>query len=282
MHGLLAKRYGRADLIVKHGHPDPMPTLFDTHTHLIHESLAMRLDVVLANARARGVEQIVVVATTVTDSPQCIDLASWSDGLYPTVGVQPNCVAKTPNEDWEVIERLARHPKVVALGETGLDRYWNYTPFPKQQDWFDRHLELAHALGKPVIIHCRECEADIVKQLQELRRPVAGVLHSFTGTINDARAFIELGLHISFAGMVTYPSKRSDPLRQVAAEVPLDRILVETDSPYLAPQSVRGKPNEPANVAETAEFIARLRGMSLDDFAEATTANARRLFGIAE
>ena len=145
-------------------------------------------------------------------------------------------------------------------------------------DWFDRHLQLADARGLPVVIHCRECEADIIEQLGRLGRPVRGVLHSFTGNWNHAQAFLALGLHLSFAGMVTYTSKKLDPLREVARRVPLDRLLVETDSPYLSPHPHRGQRNEPAYVRLVAEKLAELHGVSLDDVAQATTAAAARLF----
>src|SRR5205814_5320824 len=143
--------------------------------------------------------------------------------------------------------------RVVALGETGLDRHWNYTPFPQQEDFFARHLELGRRLDLPVVIHCREAEADVVRMLRgnfERQGPIRGVMHSFTGDAATAEACLAMGLYLSFAGMVTY--KSAQPLREVARGVPLERILVETDSPYLAPVPLRGKRNEPANVVHTA------------------------------
>jgi TatD DNase family protein len=171
---------------------------------------------------------------------------------------------------------------VVAIGETGLDRYWDRSPFDLQQEWFGRHLRLAYDLGLPVVIHCRDCEADIITQLADLGRPVRGVLHSFTGTIEDARELVALGLHISFAGMLTFTNKGLDALRAAAASLPLDRLLVETDSPYLSPHPVRGRPNQPANVAWTARKLAEVRGEPPEALALALTANARRLFALPE
>jgi TatD DNase family protein len=170
--------------------------------------------------------------------------------------------------------------RAVAVGETGLDRYWDSTPFPRQRDWFDRHLALAHRLDLPVVIHCRDCLGDVIDQLRALRRPIRGVLHSFTGTWEGARALLDLGLDLSFAGMITFANKGLDELRAVAARVPLDRLLVETDSPYLSPHPHRGKTNEPCRVAVTASRLAQVRGIGLDELAQATTANAKRLFGL--
>jgi TatD DNase family protein len=167
----------------------------------------------------------------------------------------------------------------VALGETGLDRYWDRAPFDLQQEYFDRHLRLSQQRGLPFIVHTRESDADVLAMLREARArgPLAGVMHSFTGAAQTAAECVELGLYISFAGMVTF--KKSDALRAVAASVPAERILVETDSPYLSPHPLRGRRNEPANVAHTAACLAEVRGQSLPNFSAQTTLNARRLFG---
>jgi TatD DNase family protein len=200
--------------------------------------------------------------------------------VWATAGIHPNHAAEAEAGDWEAIARLAGQPRVVALGETGLDLYWKDTPLAVQQDYFDRHIRLSQASGLPLVIHLRETAAEILAMLREARQrgPLAGVMHSFTGTAQEAAEFLNLGLYISFAGMVTF--KKSDELRQVAAGVPADRILVETDSPYLSPEPFRGKrPNEPARVVHTAECLARLRGVHFTEFARQTTENARRLFG---
>ncbi len=180
--------------------------------------------------------------------------------------------------DWDAVLALSRRPRVIALGETGLDRYWDYTPLDVQQDCFDRHLRLSQQTGLPFIVHTRESDADVLAMLREarLRGPLAGVMHSFTGGSETAAECLELGMYISFAGMVTF--KKSDALRTVARTIPADRILIETDSPYLSPHPLRGKRNEPSHVLHTAECLARERGQTLDAFAAQTTANARRLF----
>jgi TatD DNase family protein len=196
------------------------------------------------------------------------------------VGIHPNNAAAAQPGDWDRVVDFAKNERVVALGETGLDRHWDDTPFDLQQDYFDRHLRLMQATGLPVVIHMRDCQADVLAMLRDARTrgPLAGVMHSYTGDAAGAAECCELGLYISFAGMVTY--KKSQDLRGVAAVVPADRILVETDSPYLSPEPLRGKRNEPANVVHTARVVAAARGLSFDDFAALGTANAQRLFNL--
>jgi TatD DNase family protein len=232
----------------------------------------------LRNAREAGVVQILAIGTTANDSRSLINIARNHPGVFAAVGVQPNHVAEAHPEDWSRIAALARELRVVAIGETGLDRYWNYTPFHQQQDWFDRHLALARELELPVVIHCRDCEADIIEQLARHGCPIRGVLHSFTGTEEHATAFVKLGLHISLAGMITFRNKDLDRLRCAAASVPADRLLIETDSPYLSPHPVRGRPNQPSHLAWTARRLAEIRGLSQSELARITTANARQLF----
>lgn len=261
---------------------DPPPGWVDTHAHLLDERLGGRLPEVLAEARAAGVLQVLCIGTTADDSMASVALADRRPGVFAAVGIQPNHGAEARPGDWERVARLADAPRVRALGETGLDRYWDFTPFPLQQDLFDRHLALAHERGLPVVIHCRDCERDVVAQLERLGRPTRGVLHSFTGNWDDAQAFLALGLHLSFAGMVTFDSKKLDPLRDAARRVPLDRLLVETDSPYLSPHPFRGETNTPARVALTGARIAELRGIDPAALARATSANARALFALPE
>jgi TatD DNase family protein len=257
------------------------PTLVDTHAHLADGRLAGRLPRVLAGAREAGVRQVLAVATTAGDSLATLALAEANPGVFAAVGIHPNEGAEEAPGDWDRVVALAGRPRVAAIGETGLDRHWDRTPFDLQRALFARHLELARERGLPVVIHCRDCMPDVLEALRALGRPVSGVLHSFTGTAEDARALLDLGLHISFAGMVTFETRALDPLREAARAVPLDRLLVETDSPYLSPHPFRGKPNSPARVAITAAFLARWLGVEASEFAEATTANARRLFGLA-
>jgi TatD DNase family protein len=256
--------------------------LVDTHAHLDDERLRADLDGVLNRALFAGVEQIIAIGTTAARSAAAVELAEAHRGVFAAVGIHPNDAAEAGSGDWPVIMDLVIRPGVVAVGETGLDRYWKRTPFPEQQAWFDRHLGLAHEQDLPVVIHSRDCQSDIIEQLRRLNRPVRGVMHAFTGTWDDAQAYLDMGLHLSFAGPVTFTNKSLDPLRDVAARVPADRLLVETDSPYLSPHPCRGQTNEPARVALTAARLAEIRGLPLIDFARITTANARRLFRLPD
>lgn len=255
-----------------------MPELFDTHAHLDQEEFDADRAETIERARAAGVKTILAVGATAASSAACVELGEQHPDIFAAVGIQPNYCAQAAPGDWDAVLALSSRPRVVALGETGLDRYWDYTPLEMQQDYFDRHLRLSQQTGLPFIVHTRESNAEVVAMLREarLRGPLAGVMHSFTGASETAAECLELGLYISFAGMVTF--KKSDALRTVARAIPPDRILIETDSPYLSPHPLRGKRNEPAHLLHTAECLARERGQTLDEFAAQTTANARRLF----
>jgi TatD DNase family protein len=225
------------------------------------------------------VKWILAVGTTAKTSQQCVEAANQRPGVWSSTGIHPNHAAEAQPGDWDEIVRLAAEPRVVAIGETGLDLYWKDVPLAVQQDNFDRHIRLSQETHKPLVIHLRETAAEIYMMLAEARKrgPLTGIMHSFTGSANEALQFLDLGFHISFAGMVTY--KKSDDLRAVAATIPADRLLVETDSPYLSPEPHRGqRPNEPARVVHTAECLAKVRGVSLAEFANQTTANARAVF----
>lgn len=256
-------------------------TLIDTHAHLDDERFQADLDAVLSRALATGVSQVVAIGTTAPSSAKTVQLAAQHPMIFASVGIQPNHIAEAAAGDWDRILELAPQPRVVAVGETGLDRHWDYTPFPQQEDYFARHLTLARQRNLPVVIHCRDAEADVVRMLRddyERNGPVRGVMHSFTGDQQTAEACLAMGLYISFAGMVTY--KNADALRTVAQQVPPDRLLVETDSPYLVPVPLRGKAkrNEPAHVVHTAECLARVKGVPVEELAEQMTRNARTLF----
>lgn len=252
--------------------------LVDTHAHLDQEEFnADRAEVIL-RAQQAGLQAVVAVGVTAASSAAVVELAAANPLLFAAVGIQPNYTAQAVPGDWEQIVELATRPRVVALGETGLDRHWDYAPFDVQQDYFDRHLRLSQQLDLPFIVHTRESDADVLEMLRAARQrgPLRGVMHSFTGTAETAAECVGLGLWISFAGMVTF--KKSDALRAVAATIPADRILIETDSPYLAPHPLRGKRNEPALVVHTAECLAGVRGQGVDEFAAQAAANARDLF----
>ena len=257
-------------------------TFFDTHAHLDDEQFAADLPEVLKRAADASVKHIVTIATTASSSTACVELAARHSPLFATVGIQPNHVAEAAPDSWHQILRLVNSEKVVAVGETGLDRHWDYTPFPQQEDFFARHLQLAREKRLAVVIHCREAEADVVRMLRtdfDQHGPVRGVMHSFTGDWAVAEACLAMGLYISFAGMVTY--KNAQNLRDVAARVPLDRLLVETDSPYLSRVPLRGKRNEPANVVHTVTCLAGVQNIELTLLAKQTAENAMRLFNLS-
>lgn len=258
--------------------------LFDTHCHLDQTEFHADRAAVVERAAAAGVDAIVAVGVTADSSAAVVRLAAEfgasAPQLYASVGIHPNYCAEAAAEDWSRIEALVGALRVVALGETGLDQFRDHAPLALQQDYFDRHLRLSQKTGLPFIVHTRESQLEVLAMLREARQrgPLAGVMHSFTGDTGAAAECVELGLYISFAGMVTF--KKSDELRRVAAAIPAERILVETDSPYLSPHPLRGKRNEPANVALTAECLAAVRGVSPEQFAAETSANARRLFRV--
>lgn len=253
--------------------------LIDTHAHLDDDQFVPILDQVIHRATAAGVTAIVTVGTTLASSIQSVALSERFDQVLAAVGIQPNYCGQASATDWDGIVGLASGHGVVALGETGLDRYWDFTALETQQDYFDRHLRLAQHLDLAVIIHMRDCDEDIVGMLEQARRrgPLRGVMHSFTGSVATAHRCLDLGLYISFAGMVTY--KKSQQLRDIAREIPDDRILIETDSPYLSPHPHRGqRPNEPALITHTAACLAQARGVDLPTFGRQTSDNARQLF----
>jgi TatD DNase family protein len=263
------------------------PTLrlmyFDTHSHLDQQEFDADRREVIARARAAGVEGILCVAVSAASSQAVVQLAEQY-GLPAAVGIHPNSTAEAAPGDWQRVVGMIDDSRVVALGETGLDRYWDFAPLALQQEYLDRHLRLAQERDLPVILHCRDAAGDLMPMLRAAvaRGPLRGVLHAFSGDAALATECMALGLHISLAGNVTYSNKKFAPLQAAAQSIPDDRLLIETDSPYLVPQIFRGKQkrNEPANVIHTAALLAELRGVSADQLAAVTTANARRLFGL--
>ncbi len=257
-------------------------TLYDTHAHLTDPAYRDTLERVLKEAASEGVVAINVIGFDAATSLAACQLATAHPGyLYAAVGIQPHSAGAASAEDWTVIERLAVHPHVKAIGETGLDRYWDDTPLEVQHDFFERHIALAAATARPLVIHMRESGSEIVDQLRPhaAKGTLQGVMHSFTGDWELCRQCLDLGLMISFAGMVTF--KKSEDLRDIAAKVPLDRLLIETDCPYLSPEPLRGRrPNEPARIAHTLRVIAKARGEAADVLAAQTTINAKRLFAV--
>jgi TatD DNase family protein len=256
-----------------------MIEFFDTHAHLDQPEFDDDRQAVVERAAAAGVTNIVAIGISADTSAAAVGLAAEFGSVHAAVGMQPNYLAEARVGDWDRVVQMVGQPGVVAIGETGLDRYWDFTPFDLQQDYFDRHIRLSQERGLPFLVHMRDCDDDILAMLREAyaRGPLNGVMHSFTGSRAMMEECVEMGLAISFAGMVTF--KKSEELRSIAAAVPADRLLVETDSPYLSPEPVRKiNRNEPAHVRFTAGCLAEVRGQALDAFAALTTANARRVF----
>lgn len=253
--------------------------IVDTHAHLTDESFA-DIQHFIELAHQAGVMEMLTVATTLEDSRKCLKLAESFDSIRCAIGIHPNNCCQAQPGDWAEIEKLVSNEQVSALGETGLDKYWDDCPWETQCDYFRRHLALSRETNLPVVIHTRECAEETLEILREesQKGPLSGVMHSFTGPLSVALGCLELGLYISFAGMVSF--KNAADIREIASQVPADRILVETDSPYLTPHPHRGKrPNHPALVVHTLQAVADARGVLPKELAAQTTENAHRLFG---
>ena len=252
--------------------------LVDHHCHLDFPQFAEDLEGIVARAHAAGVGVMVTISTRIRQLDRLIAIAEAYPGVYCSVGTHPHYADEEPDFPVEEIVALAEHPKVVAIGEAGLDYYYQKSSREAQAAGFRRHIEAARITGLPLEIHARDADDDTLAFLEGARAegPFPAILHCYTGGANLAVRAVELGLHVSFTGVVTF--KKSEALREIAALVPLDRLLVETDAPYLAPVPYRGKTNEPAHVRHTAEVLAGVKGVDVDAFAEATTENFFRLF----
>jgi TatD DNase family protein len=250
----------------------------DTHAHLEMEAFDDDRDAVIARAEAAGLTAIITVATTLPDCEKAAALACCYPSVYAAVGIHPHEVKDIDEGTYDQLRILARRKKVVAIGEIGLDFFYNLSPRDAQLHCFREQLSLAEELNLPVIIHDRDAHGEVLDILGARKHPPQGVLHCFSGDWSMARQCLEMGFYLSIAGPVTY--KKAEQLREVAAKVPLERLLVETDAPYLAPQPYRGKRNEPAYVVETARYLADLRNIPGAELDRQTTANACRLFGL--
>ena len=248
--------------------------LIDSHCHLNFPDLAQRLPEVLANMAEAGVNKAIAISVSRQSFEEVHAIAQNHPNIYATVGIHPDDPEAEEFSLEELLERAAR-PKVVAIGETGLDYHWCKGDLAWQHQRFALHIEAANRSGLPLVIHTRDAAEDTMRLLRE-HQAHAGVIHCFTEDVRIAKLALDLGFYISFSGIVTF--KNATAIQEAARYVPLDRLLVETDSPYLAPVPTRGKPNEPAYVRHTAAFVAQLRGDSLENIAQATTANCLRLF----
>jgi len=253
--------------------------LFDTHVHLNAEQFEEDLTEVITRAKEAGVANMIVVGFDRPTITKAMELVETYDFLYAAVGWHPVDAIDMTDADLEWIESLAAHPKVVAIGEMGLDYYWDKSPKEIQMEVFRKQIRLARRVKLPIIIHNREATADIITILREEEASlVGGIMHCFSGSVETAKECLEMNFYISLGGPVTF--KNAKKPKEVAAEVPLDRLLIETDCPYLAPHPFRGKRNEPAYVKLVAEQIASIKQVSVEEVAHITTENAKKLFGI--
>ncbi|ADE67176.1 MULTISPECIES: TatD family hydrolase [Priestia] len=253
--------------------------LFDTHVHLNAEQYEDDLQEVINRALEKGVQNMVVVGFDEPTIKKAIQIAETYDFIYASVGWHPVDAVDMTDEHLAWIEELAQHPKVVALGEMGLDYHWDKSPKEVQKDVFRRQIRLARKVNLPIIIHNRDATEDVVTILKEEHvEEVGGIMHCFTGSIEVAKQCMDMNMYISFGGPVTF--KNAKKPKEVATELPLDKLLIETDCPYLTPHPFRGKRNEPGYVSYVAEQIAELKGITYEELAAITTANAKKLFGI--
>ncbi len=253
--------------------------LMDTHCHLDREALASQLDSVLSRAKAAGVTRCVTIGTCIASSRASVMLAEKYSRLHAAVGIHPEEAYTITAPALRAIEDLSRNPVVVAIGEVGLDYYHIGASRDVQMASFEAFVRMSQARSLPILIHCRDAYADLLRVIRKAaNRPVRGVLHCASGPAWYIQEALELGFYVSFAGNVTFP--KAQALRDLVSLVPDDRLLIETDAPFLAPQPVRGQTNEPAFVAHTAEHLAKLRGISPQALGALTSANARALFGL--
>jgi len=255
------------------------PSLFDSHCHLTSERLREEVDAVLARAWEAGVTRVVTIASDVEDAGHAHDLARARPGLWCTAGVHPHQAGEAASDAAERVRELAGHPEVVAVGETGLDYHYDHSPRAVQQHLFDQHLGLGAELDLPVVVHAREADDDVAAALRRAPDGVRGVLHCFTGGDRAFETAMAMDWYVSFSGIASFGSFGAVELLRA---VPRDRLLVETDSPYLAPVPYRGTRNEPARVVDVARAVAEHRGMEPQELAALTTRNALRFYGLDE
>ena len=253
--------------------------MIDTHCHLDVADFGADRPEVMARARAAGITTMVCIGSgrDITAAREAVRLAGVEPDVYASVGVHPNDVVGMTESDWDELARLARAPRVVGIGETGLDYYYDHSPRETQRAAYRRFIALARDAERPVISHIRDAHTDAAEIIADTgAAALGGVIHCFSGGVDDARRYLDLGQYLSFSGILTF--KTAAPIREATAFAPADRILVETDAPFLAPIPHRGKRNEPAFVVKTVETLASVRGMSFEEAVRVTTENARRLF----
>jgi TatD DNase family protein len=260
-----------------------MAPIVDSHCHLDFKDFETDLPAVLERARQAGLVAMICIGSggDLATAERAADLATREPDVFAAIGIHPHDAAKVQEDWWPALEKLASNPRVVGVGETGLDYFYKHSPPETQAEVFRRFLALSRSAGRPFILHVRDAHKDAIAILRaESTSTKGGVVHCFSGELNDARAYLDLGLDLSFSGILTF--KKADEIRRVAAFAPLESILVETDSPYLAPMPHRGDRNEPAFVVKTLEALAAVRGISFSRAAEATAQNAASRFSLPD
>lgn len=251
--------------------------LIDSHAHLDFDKLSDNLDEILKQCEENGIERIIIPGVTIKDTYKIIELIDKYDCLYGAIGLHPSEAKDWDENSYETLKEYAKHPKIVAIGETGLDYYWDKTFNETQQFVFREHIRLAKELNLPVIVHDREAHGDVLNVLKDSKaKEVGGVMHCFSGSVEFAKECIKEGFYIALGGPVTF--KNALTPKEVAKSIPIDKLLLETDSPFLAPQPFRGQTNDSSKIRLIAEEIATLRAISLEELAEATFNNSIRLF----
>ncbi|OFZ17784.1 MAG: hypothetical protein A2X94_04250 [Bdellovibrionales bacterium GWB1_55_8] len=260
-----------------------IPVLIDSHCHLNYDYAPKTAEDLVREAALFGVKTLVTIGVDIPSIKQVQTLSDRFPEIYHTIGVHPHEASTLTASDWDILRTAVKHPKCRGIGEVGLDYHYDHSPRETQKDRLREQLAFAAEAGLPVIIHSREAEEDLLEILRDYVRAVPagripGVIHCFTGTLAFGEACLDLGFYISFSGLITF--KNSESIREAARRFPLERLLVETDAPYLAPVPFRGKRCEPSMVVETARRLAEVRGMPFAELAQATTDNARRFFSI--
>ncbi len=252
--------------------------LFDTHAHLDDERFDEDRESLISSLKENNISLVVNVGADMKTSRNAIKLAEKYDLIYAAVGVHPHDVKDMKEEDFVELEQMSNHEKVVAIGEIGLDYYYDNSPREIQREFFIKQVELANKLNLPIIIHSRDASMETYEILKEYKKDIGCVLHCFSQSIEMAKLYLDLGCHISFAGPLTF--KKSNKLKEVAKIIPIDKIFIETDAPYLTPEPYRGRRNDPSKVRYVAQELATLRGMTVEEIAEITMENAVKFFGI--
>lgn len=250
--------------------------LIDTHAHITSEQVIDDAAAVLARAKEQGVAKIVNICTDPASLEKGLMLAEQYDWVFNTAATTPHDVEKEGDLFFPMCETAAREGKLIGIGETGLDYFYEHSPKELQKKFLSKYFDLAKRHNLPLVIHCRDAFADLFERADSEYKDAPAILHCFTGTVDEARRVIDRGWYVSFSGIITF--KKSEELREVVKFAPLDRILIETDTPYLAPQSKRGKQNEPSFIVETAQLVASLKQVSFEEIAKITTENACKIF----